>query len=388
MPKYSGGHRDVPPDVPVMTPIESHDMIALEADSPTQPEIMAGRRNSRGLRLDPSGLANKSGRLPSVAVLEGLQDRSVRSQADLSRTEVIELCRLGALMEANDVASHHPLDGKLVITAFFEASTRTRLSFESAVLRLDGKVLSVPDGSVTGTAKGESLADIGEMFNSYGDLVVMRHPATEALDDLSSGLDLPLINAGNGSGEHPTQALVDWFALLKWRPELASDELPEDQRIHLGIVGTPGNMRAVKSFLLRSLDFAPAIRKLTVISEMADPFGDVLDDPTNLGCEVEITNEAAPAVPEFDVIYMNSIALLGDSYQLLGEQYRLDADSHLKPEAVIMHPLARRDELDTSLDETEHNLYFAQAAGATYVRQALLTSLLGRVDRLPFMNGS
>ncbi len=83
---------------------------------------------------------------------------------------------------------------------------------------LDGKVLSVPDGQVTGIAKGESLADIGEMFNTYGDVVIMRHPDTNSVDEIRKNLQRPLINAGNGSGHHPTQALIDWYALLKWRP--------------------------------------------------------------------------------------------------------------------------------------------------------------------------
>ena len=90
---------------------------------------------------------------------------------------------------------------------------------------LDGKVLSVPDGQVTGIAKGESLADIGEMFNTYGDVVIMRHPDTDCLDEIRSNLQRPLINAGNGSGHHPTQALIDWYALLKWRPELCSRDV-------------------------------------------------------------------------------------------------------------------------------------------------------------------
>ncbi|TPV95928.1 MAG: aspartate carbamoyltransferase [Myxococcales bacterium FL481] len=350
-----------------------------------QPEVIARRTNSRGLQLDPTVLLRHAKRAPKLDVLRRLAGRSICEHTDVSREETIELCRLAALMEANDVAGHHPLDGKLVITAFFEASTRTRLSFESAVLRLDGKILSVPDGSVTGTAKGESLADVGEMFNSYADLVVVRHPETDALRELATGLDLPIINAGNGSGEHPTQALVDWFALLKWRPELADRNVAADRKIHLGIIGTPGNMRAVKSFLLRAVDFAPAIRKLTVVSEMADPFGNVLDDADRLGFEVEITNESAPVLPTLDVVYMNSIALLGDSYHLLGEQYQLHPGGGLRPDAVVMHPLARREELSTKLDETPQNLYFAQAAGATYLRQALLTAVLDRLERLPFL---
>lgn len=343
------------------------------------------RTNSRGRQLDPQVLLDHHVRPLEADRLQTLCGGSVVGHRDLSRSTVIELCRLGACMETSDVASHHPLDGKLVITAFFEASTRTRLSFESAVARLDGKLLSVPDGKVTGVAKGETLQDIGEMFNSYGDLVVMRHPQTEAVQQLQAGLDLPLVNAGNGSGEHPTQALVDWYALLKWRPALADEVVPDDQRIHLGVVGTPGNMRAVKSFVFMALQFAPAIRRLTVISELADPFGaDLHDAIDRTSIPVTVTNDVSEVLGELDVIYMNSIALLGDSYKQLDSRFRITTDSPLRSDAVIMHPLARRDELDVSLDDSRHNLYFAQAAGAVYVRQALLVCLLDRMGWLPF----
>ncbi|MCA9709714.1 MAG: hypothetical protein KDK70_28000 [Myxococcales bacterium] len=345
------------------------------------------RTNSRGRRLDPLNLIEHLVGELSLERLRRLRDRSVIGHRDLPRDLVLELCRLAAHMEASDVASFHPLDGKLVITAFFEASTRTRLSFESAVARLDGKLLSVPDAKVTGVAKGETLQDIGEMFNGYGDLVVMRHHQTEAIAQLQAGLDLPLVNAGNGSGEHPTQALVDWYALLKWRPGLADPEPPPERQIHLGVVGTPGAMRAVKSFIFMALAFAPAIRRLTVVSEMADPFGaDLHDALERTSIPVEVTHDIGDHLPELDVIYMNSIALLGDSYRQLDRRYRITTDSPLRPEAVVMHPLARRDELDVSLDDSRHNLYFAQAAGAVYVRQALLVSLLGRVHRLPFFD--
>jgi aspartate carbamoyltransferase catalytic subunit len=345
----------------------------------------ARRTHSRGRRLDPHVLIDHDRRPLERARLQGLRGNSVVGHDDLSRATAIELCRLAARMETSDVASHHPLDGKLVITAFFEASTRTRLSFESAVARLGGQLLSVPDGKVTGVAKGETLEDIGEMFNSYGDLVVMRHPQTEAVQQLQTGLDLPLVNAGNGSGEHPTQALVDWYALLKWRPALADDLPAPDQRIHLGVVGTPGSMRAVKSFVFMALAFAPAIRQLTVVSELADPFGAHLHEAIErTSIPVTVTHDLGEVLPQLDVIYMNSIALLGDSYLELGSRFQLGADSPLRPDAVVMHPLARREELDVSLDDSRHNLYFAQAAGAVYMRQALLTCLLDRVERLPF----
>ena len=317
-------------------------------------------------------------------MLMPLEGRSVLTVADLSRDEVIELCRLAAALEAVDIGEHHVLAGKIIITAFFEASTRTRTSFESAVLRLDGKIISIPEGGITGTSKGESLSDIGEMFNAYGDLVVLRHTDTDALEEIRRNLRVPLVNAGNGSGEHPTQALADWYVLLKWRPQLAARDIPCEQRLNLGILGTPGSMRAVKSFLYMSLLFNHAIRKVTVISEMADPFGSGMEGRIrDAGLDYEVSNDIQTHLAELDVIYMNSIAFLGDSYKKLDARYKLDSSSPLREGAVILHPLARLDELDTSLDDTRHNLYFSQAHGAVFVRQALLTAILGRFGRLP-----
>ncbi len=353
-------------------------MVTLAASSPFVPD--------GALAPDPFALAEQWGPRPRRSPVEALAGRSIVGHDDLDRDEVIDLCRLAALMEGVEVATHHPLDGKLIVTAFFEPSTRTRLSFESAALRLDGKVLSVPDGRTTGVAKGESLADIGQMFNAYCDVVIMRHSQTDALRELQTYLDRPVINAGNGTGEHPTQALVDWYALLKWRPSLVRNEVPEADRLHLGIVGTPGNMRAVKSFVFQSLAFEPALRRITIVSEMADPTGPELGGALErCSVPVDITNDLSEVLADLDVVYMNSIALLGDTYKTLDSRYRLTADSALRPDAVIMHPLARRDELSESLDDTHHNLYFAQAAGAVYLRQALLTAVLGRLDRLPFL---
>lgn len=345
-------------------------------------KVLEPPADSESLRPEPEGLFNRP--VIDGRPLAHFKDRSIVSVRDLPRDGVIELCRLAAMLESHEIAPYRPLDGKIVITAFFEASTRTRTSFESSVLRLGGDVISIPEAQITGVMKGESLPDIGEMFNAYGDLVVMRHTETSAPEQILRNLRLPLINAGNGTGEHPTQALADWYALLKWRPELAEAELAPEKRLHLGILGTPGSMRAVKSFLLMSLLFGSSIRRVTVISEMADPFGaDVLDHLEGTGIEYEVTNDLSTTLQDLDVIYMNSIAFLGDSYKTLDARYKLDASSDLKPEAVILHPLARLDELSTELDGTSHNLYFSQAHGAVFVRQALLIAVMGRTGRLP-----
>ena len=339
--------------------------------------------NSKGQRLDPLTLLKFFDLKIDRDALKELAGRSILNPRQFDRRTVVAIAQLASLLESRNVEMDKPLDGKIAITAFFEASTRTRLSFESAVLRLDGKVLSVPDGQVTGIAKGESMADIGEMFNTYGDVVIMRHPDTDCLDQISKNLERPLINAGNGSGNHPTQALIDWYALLKWRPDLCSPNCPEEKQVHLGIIGTPGSMRAVKSFVRLALMFTGSIKKITIISELADPVGLDLTEPIEESpIPIEITNDATKVLRELDVVYVNSIAFLGDSYRNLDSRYKLDSQSDLKPGAVILHPLARNDELSEDLDETEHNLYFAQAAGAVFIRQALLAAVLDRLDRI------
>ena len=345
-------------------------------------EGMPFRMNSQGIKLDPRNLLQLDGG-PDIHLLESMHNESILDAAQFDKATVVAICQAAALLETTDFSLRKPLDGQVVVTAFFEASTRTRLSFESAVLRLDGKVLSVPDGKVTGVKKGESLSDVGEMLNTYGDAVVMRHPETSAIDEIQTNLTAPLINAGNGSGQHPTQALLDWYALLKWRPLFSRAECPPEMRVHLGVIGTPGSMRAVNSFVQLALLFEGAVERITIISDMADPLGATLTERTkNVSIPIEVSNDIREVLPELDVIYMNSIMLLGDDYLALDSRYKLDASSPLKETAVIMHPLARRDELSVDLDDTPHNLYFGQAAGAVFSRQALLLAVLGRTGAL------
>lgn len=346
------------------------------------PQFVAS--NSKGISLNPSHLLGAEDRRIDFARIAALEGQSVLSARQFDHEILIELCKFAALLEMTEIAQHHPLDGKLAITAFFEASTRTRLSFESAVLRLDGKIVSVPDGKVTGIAKGESLADIGEMFNTYGDVVIMRHPETSSVEELRRNLDRPLINAGNGTGEHPTQALVDWYTLVKWHPALTRPDCQTKDRIRLGIVGSPRNMRAVKSFVLMSRLFAAHIEEIVVISELEDPVGaDLAEEVRASGVKLTLSQEFESVLPTLDVVYMNSIALLSDGYHELSAKFRLHKKSPMRKGCVIMHPFARRAELDIELDATLHNLYFAQAASAVYIRQALLVAILGRLGALP-----
>ncbi|HIX53615.1 MAG TPA: hypothetical protein VK076_00080 [Candidatus Sphingobacterium stercoripullorum] len=337
---------------------------------------------SSGLNPDPSELLQDE--TIDIKLLRELKGQSILSVHQFTKEMVCEISKLAALLQCTKVSDYNPLQGQIIITAFFEPSTRTRLSFESAVHRLDGKVISIPEGKTTGVAKGESLSDIGEMFNAYGDAVVIRHTETDSLDLIGENLRIPLINAGNGSGEHPTQALADWFAILKWKPELKQASIPEDKKIHLGILGTPASMRTVNSFLRMSLLFKDNIKKISIVSELANPFGEELQELiNNSGVEFEINNDIKEVLPDLDVVYMNSIAFLGDNYRSLDSNFKIDSKSKLKKDAVVLHPLARLDELDTTLDSTRHNLYFTQAHGAVFIRQALFISVLDRFGKLP-----
>lgn len=333
-----------------------------------------------GLRPDPKQLFDHQ---PEVQLdtLKQLTGRSILSADLFTKAHLVELFKLAALLQSGEFPAGRALTGKILAAAFFEPSTRTRLSFESAMLRLGGQTISIADGATTGVAKGESLRDIGQMFNSYADIVVVRHTEQSAIQLLSEYLRMPLINGGNGSDEHPTQALADWYALLKWKPELALAKLPKKERIHLGIIGTPGNMRTVKSFLIMALLMQDNIKGITIISEMADPLGpEVKDFCDRSPVKINFSNTLQECLGDLDVIYLNSIAFLGDGYRHLGANFSLSAESELKPGAVILHPLARGSELDVSLDDTPHNLYFNQADGAVFVREALLLTVLGRVE--------
>lgn len=313
--------------------------------------------------------------------LLALGNRHVVSTLQFDRRQVVQLCRLAAEIEAQPSLVHRPLTGKILITAFYEPSTRTRLSFESAWHRLGGDVLSITDPNTTGMAKGETLADVAEMFSNYGDAVVLRDRDGQSVYAMLDALRVPIINAGNGVDEHPTQALADVYTILKWRPDLA-DGAPGG-KVRIGILGEPARMRTIRSLLILLSLFPDAIEEVVVVHESGDPFDEGQREfLEGRGLSIRTARDAASILPELDVVYINSIAWIGDTYEKLADGFRLDARSPLRSDAIVLHPLARGAELDPSLDDTRHNWYFSQARGATFLRMALLTSTVERVHRV------
>jgi len=317
-------------------------------------------------------------RIPEdLTPLIDLVQRPVVSASQFNREQLLQLARLASRYETQPQLSVRPLTGKILISAFYEPSTRTRLSFESAWHRLGGDIMSITDPASTGIAKGESLFDIGEMLNHYGDLVVLRDSNAGAVYEMLESLRIPIVNGGNGTDEHPTQAMADIYALLKWRPTLCDPEIDDSQRIRFAIIGVPGVMRTVRSLLILMSRFAPAFEEVLIITDEAEPFAEGQREALEkAGLRFRITANMHDELADLDVVYINTIAWLGDDYKELGSRYRLGADSPLKPGAAILHPLARGSELSRDLDKSEHNWYFAQARGAVFMRMALLSTIL------------
>lgn len=325
--------------------------------------------------------------------LSDLMNQHVISTLQYSANSLLQVFRLAAKFESNPeryIRFNSPLRRKILINAFYEPSTRTRLSFDSAWHRLGGDTITITDRSTTGIAKGESLRDVAEMFNNYGDCVVLRDTNAQAIYEMTESLRIPIINAGNGIDEHPTQAMADLYTIFKWRPQLVEQDVPTDQRIRIGIVGIPKRMRTVRSLLRILTKFPQMIDELVLFHEPGIDPGEAESyfDPgqrqelEQAGIKVLTSDDLSAAVPDLDVIYINAIAWVGDNYEVHGRSFQLTADLPYRPEAIILHPLARGAELGTCLDGSPHNWYFSQARGAVFIRMALLTCMVERTDQV------
>lgn len=306
-----------------------------------------------------------------------LAGHSIISSRQFSREQLIQLCRLAAKFETQQVFGQFPLGGKILISAFYEPSTRTRLSFESVWHRLGGDIISITDPSTTGIAKGESLRDVAEMMNHYGDVVVLRDSNEKAIYEMLEATRIPIVNAGNGTDEHPTQALADIYAIAKWRPELLLDDVPADKKINIGIIGNPARMRTVRSLLTFLGHLSNAINEVVIICNTNQPFSEGQREALEkMSLRIRLANDLEQNLPYMDVVYINAIAWIGNTYEEHGLEYQLSSKSPLKRGSIILHPLARGEELDEDLDKTNHNWYFAQARGAVFMRMALMSNVM------------
>jgi len=301
-----------------------------------------------------------------------LKGKDVISIKDFSRSDIDELMAKTDSMEALAKTGSDMLHGKLMGTLFYEPSTRTRLSFESAMMRLGGGALGFAESKVASVEKGENLADTVRTVENYTDILVIRHPLEGAARLAADFASIPVINAGSGAQEHPTQALLDLYTI---RRELGS--------IDGATIALAGDLRYGRT--VHSLAYALSLYKVKLYLVSPDLLRMrpeiVLDIRDRI--PVAEASEMEALLPKLDVLYMTRIQKerFGDpaEYEKVKGSYQLAANHlrNVKEKMIVMHPLPRVDEISFEIDETKHAKYFKQMWYGLLTRMALLASVLG-----------
>lgn len=280
-----------------------------------------------------------------------------------------------AMEEVAHSGGNDELHGRIMATLFYEPSTRTRLSFEAAMLRLGGGVLGTESASqFSSVAKGETLEDTIRIVSGYCDVVVLRHFDIGASRRAANVSTVPVINAGDGPGQHPTQALLDLYTISKERGAIDG--------VRIAMVGDLANGRTVRSlsYLLSKFDDV----HITFVAPAAVAMGtDIKAHLLERGIEFRETEDLDAVLPEVDVVYQTRIqkerfADRMDEYRRVSGVYVMDAAAlaKMRPDAVLMHPLPRVDEIREEVDADPRATYFRQARNGLYIRMALLRMLL------------
>jgi aspartate carbamoyltransferase catalytic subunit len=300
-----------------------------------------------------------------------MKNRSLVSITDYSRDEYMKIIELAGEFEKNP---HQPLlKGKIVATLFYEPSTRTRLSFESAINRLGGKIIGFTDSSSSSVTKGETLKDTIKMASNYCDLIVLRHPVEGSARYASEVSGVPIINAGDGANQHPTQTLLDIYSIHKTQGTL--------DNLDIFLVGDLKYGRTVHSLLMALTHFNPTFHFISPEElKMPNEYKLMLE---NLGINYTETREFEKIIPKADIIYMTRVQKERFSdpidYEKTKNAYILDNSmlKESKPTMKILHPLPRVNEINVDVDDSEKAYYFTQALNGVFTRQAIISSILG-----------
>lgn len=302
------------------------------------------------------------------------------SPLDLSVEELDHILTLGQkIMEDPDKYSH-VCENKKLATLFYEPSTRTRLSFETAMLNLGGKVLGFSSADSSSAAKGESVADTIRVISSYADICAMRHPKEGAPSVAAMYSEIPVINAGDGGHNHPTQTLTDMITIKTLMGRL--------DHMTIGMCGDLKFGRTVHS-LMNAMVRYPGVR-FVLISPDELRIPDYLRQETLIDRRVDFieTKELEKYMPDLDILYMTRVQkerfFNEEDYIRLKDSFILDADKmqYAKKEMYVLHPLPRVNEISTEVDKDPRAVYFLQAKYGVYVRMALIITLLGLEDQI------
>lgn len=301
-----------------------------------------------------------------------MNSKSLVSIDDISRDEILDLIEKAKYFEENP--NLKVLDGKVVATLFFEPSTRTRLSFETAVNRLGGRVIGFSDASTSSSAKGETLKDTIKMVSNYADLIVMRHYLEGAARYATEVTEVPIINAGDGSNQHPSQTMLDLYSISKTQGKLND--------LTITMVGDLKYGRTVHSLLMAMRYFNPTFN-FVACDELQMP-AEYKNFCDTHGIKYKEHTEFSPEViNSSDILYMTRVQRERFTdimeYEKVKNLYTLrnsmlaDAKDNLR----VLHPLPRINEIDQDVDDNPKAYYFDQARNGLFARQAIICRALG-----------
>lgn len=301
-----------------------------------------------------------------------MKNRSLVTLAGHSREKIEYLIRMAQEFEKHP--NRRILAGRVVATLFFEPSTRTRLSFETAANRLGARVIGFADPKVTSGTKGETLKDTIMMVSSYADVIVMRHYLEGAALYASEVAPVPIVNAGDGANQHPSQTMLDLYTINQTQGTL--------DNLNIYMVGDLKYGRTVHSLLMAMRHFNPTFHFIAP-DELAMPavYKRYCDE---YGIKyVEHQDFDADTISDADILYMTRVQKERfadlDEYERVKDRYLLKKDmlSKARPNMKILHPLPRVNEIEYSIDDTQYAYYFQQAQNGLYAREALICDVLG-----------
>lgn len=297
--------------------------------------------------------------------------KSLISIGDFSKEEILHVLETAKEFEQN--RSQKILDGKVIACIFFEPSTRTRLSFETAVNRLGAKVIGFSDATNTSVSKGETLKDTIKMVSNYVDMIIMRHPLEGSSRYASEVASVPVVNAGDGANQHPSQTLLDLYSIQKTQGTL--------ENLTINMVGDLKYGRTTHSLLQAISHFNPSFI-FTAPDELKMP-AEYKDFLTEKGIGFTETTSLEEHLDDCDILYMTRVQQERFTdpmeYEKVKDVYRLEASmlGNVKKNMKILHPLPRVGEIDQDVDDTPYAYYFKQAENGLYVRMAIIAYLLG-----------
>ena len=301
-----------------------------------------------------------------------MENRSLVTIANHSREKIEYLIRMAQEFEKHP--NRRLLEGRIVATLFFEPSTRTRLSFETAANRLGAKVIGFADPKVTSGTKGETLKDTIMMVSNYADIIVMRHYLEGAAQYASEVSPVPIVNAGDGANQHPSQTMLDLYTINQTQGTL--------ENLNIYLVGDLKYGRTVHSLLTAMRHFNPTFHFIAP-DELAMPEHYKMYCRENDIRFVEHQDFDADTISGADILYMTRVQRERftdlDEYERVKDRYLLKRAmlSKAKPNMKILHPLPRVNEIEYSIDDTPYAYYFQQARNGLYARQAILCDTLG-----------